>query len=353
LVPDWICGFSQVKGAEMMTKKDWSNYGLIVFIPILFVALVYATEAFTRNSFFVCGNGNCAEPIPANIWNVLRVDTNTDVSSSTDIQEDTEGRKVIALRYNGRMNWFFLGEIFLYACLGSLVIAATLTFQLFSRLKILAAGGVIALSAIIGLFFHAHPEIHMAVFLILFEKAITDEVPVIAQTTNFLNSLGNAAIFALLLTICASLLPSQDESAPLDMKQLSTRIKYQRIVLYTGTFLLVTAMLLKKSIYQWSLAYTSQAEVLEFSKNFLAGFLTLEGGFYTLVLAAAYFPAALVLQRRAQVLIGLSVDEPEMGIKLKEHGINFSLKESLPHILAVLGPFLTGPVGDLLTGSLF
>ena len=130
-------------------------------------------------------------------------------------------------------------------------------------------------------------------------------------------------------------------------------MKYLRIILYTGTVLLVTAILLKKSIYQWSLAYTAQDDAIETARNFVTSLLTLEGGFYTLVLAAAYFPAALVLQRRAELLAGPSLDETEKEIKLKEHGMNFSLQESLPRILAILAPFLTGPVADLLTGNFF
>ena len=336
-----------------MMKKDWSNYSVVALLPFLFVAIVYATEAFARNSFFVCNNSNCRESIPANIWKVLKIDPDTDKPSATDLIENDEERKVIALRYSGRMTWYFLGEIFLYVCIGSLAIASVLTSQLVPQSRIISALGVITLSLIVGLFFYGNPKIHMAIFLTIFGKAITADVPAIAQITNILNSLGNAAVFSLLIAICATLLPSQDDSFPGGMKQLSTRMKYLRIILYTGTLLLVTAILLKKSIYQWSLAYTPQDDAIDTARNFVTSLLTLEGGFYTLVLAAAYFPAALVLQRRAQLLVGTSLDETEKEIKLKEHGMNFSLKESLPRILAILGPFLTGPVADLLTGNFF
>jgi hypothetical protein len=336
-------------------KKDWSNYGVVALLPFLFVVIVYATEASARNSFFVCNNSNCNESIPANIWKVLRFDSDGGKSSATGPLEDNEERKVIALRYSGRMTWYFLGEIFLYVCIGSLAIASVLTAQLFPQLGILWAFGVITLSSIVGLFFYGHPKIHMAIFLTIFGKAITADVPAISQITNILNSLGNAAVFSLLIASCATLLPYQDASSdasfPGGMKQLSRRMKYLRIILYAGTVLLVTAILLKESIYQWALAYTPQDDAIETARNFVTSLLTLEGGFYTLVLAAAYLPAALVLQRRAQLLVGPSLDEAEEETKLKEYGMNFSLKESLPRILAILGPFLTGPVAELLTGK--
>jgi len=335
-------------------KKEWSNYGIVALLPFLCVVIVYATEAFARNSFFVCHNSNC-ESIPASIWKVLRVDSDGGKSSATDLTGNNEERKVIALRYSGRMTWYFLGEIFLYVCIGCLGIASVLTAQSFPDRRILWAFGVIAFSAIVGLFFYRHPEIHMAIFQTIFRNAISGDVPAIAQITDLLNSLGNAALFSLLIATCATLRPSQDvsngTSFPGRMKQLSTRMKTLRIILYAGTLLLITAILLKKAIYQWALAYTPQDDALEIARNFVASLLTLEGGFYTLVLAAAYLPAALVLQRRAQVLVGLSLDEAEQEVKLKEYGLNFSLKESLPRILAILGPFLTGPVADFLTGK--
>lgn len=341
-----------------MKEKDWSNYGVVALLPFLFVAIVYATEAFTRTSFFGCGrsDSNC-EPIPENIWKVLRIDADAAQSPASDLTGNDEERKVLALRYGGRMTWFFLVEIFLYVSIASLGIASVLIFQLVPQRRIVWAFGALTLSAVVGLFFYRHPKIHMTIFLALFAKAITPDLPAISDITNLLNSLGNAALFSLLIASCATLLPSQDPSfdasSPGGLEQLSKSVKSLRIILYTGTLLLVTAILLKKSIYQWSLAYTPQDDAIETARNFVASLLALDGGFYTLVLAAAYLPAALVLHRRAQYLVGPSLDETAQEGKLKEYGLNFSLKESLPHVLAIAGPLLTGPVAEFLTGSFF
>ena len=181
---------------------------------------------------------------------MLRVDTNGDQPSAADPAENNEARKVIALRYSGRMNWYFMAEIFLYVSIAALGIAAFITSQLSPAPRILSILTVIAFASVVGLFFYNHPEIHMAIFQTIFKEAISVDVPAIAQITNFLNSLGNAAVFSLLIAICATLLPFQDESLQGGMKELSTRMKYLRIILYTGTALLVTAILLKKSIYQ-------------------------------------------------------------------------------------------------------
>ena len=345
-----------------MMKKDWSNYSFIAILPFLAVAIVYATESLARGAFFVCNGGNyCSEPIPANIWNVLKVDSEVNDLPSADpekiaeekLLKEIQDRKSTALKYSGRMTWYFLGEIYLFVCIAALAVASILTFQLFPQRPFFWMLVAIILSSIVGLSLYATPAVHMTIFLAFFEKAITDDVPAIAQITNFLNSLGNAAAFSLLFAACATLRPSDEEIFPEGMKQLSKRMKYLRLVLYAGTLLLVVTILLKKSIYQWSLAYTSQEEqIAEIAGNFVSNLLTIDGGFYTLVLAAVYFPAALVLQRRANLLADLPVEEIEKGKKLKEYGLTFSFVESLPRILAILGPLLVGPVGELLTAML-
>ena len=124
----------------------------------------------------------------------------------------------------------------------------------------------------VGLFFHANPQLHMAIFLTLFEHAITPDVPTIARNINFLNSLGNAALFSLLLASCILLRPVQNESLPESLKELSTKTKDMSIILYTGTALLVTAIMLKDAIYQWSLAYTAQDSSIEIARDFITGF---------------------------------------------------------------------------------
>ena len=326
-------------------KKDWSNVGLIAFLPLLAVVMLYTTEIVWRNSFFFCTTGHCNESILDHIWNVLSVNPDSNPPSSTNLDE----RELTALRYGGRLTWYLLGEFYLFVCLAALVVAAMLIFQLSPHQPFVRMLGALLLSLLVGLFLFRNPKIHMAVFLIILEKTIKHDVPAIIPMTDFFNSLGNAAAFALLLASCATLFPSPETAYPQGMKLLSQKMKALRLVLYTGTILLVGTMLLKRAIFQWALAYTSQEEqAVEAARLFISNLLTMDGGFYTLILAAAYLPASLILQRRAQRLPDLPVEEPEKEKKLKEHGLVFSWAESFPRILAILGPFLVGPVGELL-----
>ena len=330
-----------------MTRKDWSQHGLIALLPFLAEVLVFMTEASARNFFFVCAPGGC-ESIPQNIWKVLPFD-----APSADISNSDAGRELIALRYSGRMAWYFIAEVFLYVCAGVMILSFFFVFQSSLRPRVVWTSGLVVLSSLVGMFFYNHPEIHMAIFQTIFEKAITGDMPAISQATRFLNSIANAAIFLLLMAACVVLVPSSVDSVPEGMKQLSAGAKRLRLILYAGTILLVTAMLLKKAVYQWTLAYIPQGDFLDTAQNFVTSLLTIEGGFYTLVLAASYVPAALVLQRRALLLVDGAVDEAAREAKLKEFGLNLSFKETLPRVLAILGPFLTGPLGDLLNLNFF
>jgi hypothetical protein len=57
-------------------------------------------------------------------------------------------------------------------------------------------------------------------------------------------------------------------------------------------------------------------------------------------------PSAFIFKHRAKVLAKkLPLDKQEETLKRK--GFTFSFSESMPCIIAVLGPLLAGPIGEL------
>jgi hypothetical protein len=336
-------------GLYKTMKKDWSNYRLVAVLPLLAVVILFATYMKVTNVFF-CKQRECKDAFSAIMWNVLDID-----SAASDSKEKAKPDAVktlkasTALKNTGLMTWSFLGMVYLFVCLATLAASSLVTFQMLQR-PVVCTVIVIILSLSVGIVLLFHKEWHMPIFMALFPNTIAKDVPAIEKITNFLNCLGNTAALSILLTSCATLLPPYKHSFPQGLQQLSRRMKYLRIVLYVGTLLLIVAVLLKKAIYQWSLAYTSQEPGLtKIASDFLSSILAIEGGFYTLVLVAVYLPAAVVLQRRARVLDALPVEESEREKKLQQYGLSFSFTESLPRILAILGPTLVGPVGELLS----
>jgi len=112
--------------------------------------------------------------------------------------------------------------------------------------------------------------------------------------------------------------------------------------------MLVSGVLLIRSVYQWSLAFLLRDDqAVKVAERFFSDLLSIEGAYFTLVLAVVYLPAAFILQRRADSLSELPELDTEKEKVLKEYGLGFSVMQSLPRVLAILGPLLAGPVGEL------
>lgn len=138
--------------------------------------------------------------------------------------------------------------------------------------------------------------------------------------------------------------------------ELARRIDALRLLLYTGTAALVTTVLRVSMTFRWGLSHlpsgenveTGTAAAVKVLQNFTSAFVSTQSASYTLFLAAVYVPALLVLSRRAEVLAGVRRPAPEREEWLKTRGLAASLSEHLPRIVAILGPFLAGPLGDLI-----
>jgi hypothetical protein len=334
--------------------KIWSAKKLAI-LPFLAVVILYGSYDFARKSFFFCQTGHCQESIPGNLWKVLKLDTDLDASNlqATGATKEEAAsrefrlREANSARYTGRMTWYFLAMVYIFVCVGSLIVAALITCHLFPDRRVFYLAALLGLSAAVGLVLYLNPDVHMVIFSKLFKLTIVKDVFPIERITNLLNSIGNAVAFSLMLASCATLLPSHDRRSLRGLKQLSTRMSYARAILYAGTFLLVTTVILKSSLFQWSLAFTShEPQLNKVAMSFVSNLLSVEGGFYTLVLIAVYVPAAFVLQKRTAYLNELPIDDTERAKLLSQHRMTFSFTESLPRILAILGPVLAGPIGQ-------
>jgi hypothetical protein len=337
-------------------KNDWCHSRAVAVLPLIAVVVLYATYAYARRSFFFCNTGRCNESIPANLWRVLKIESGSE-QNATEKKEDLLSQELrlrerTSLIYSGRMTWYFLMMIYLFICAGSITVSLIIIFHLFPNHRVLLLLLPVTLSSLFGIYFFSRPAVHMVLFMEIFKNTIVKDVPSIERITNLLDSIGNAAAFCLLLTSCAILLAPYHLSFPQGLRELSRRMSYARSVLYTGTLLLIVTILLKGSLYQWSLAFTSrEPAAVKIASSFVSSLLAVEGGFYTLVLVAVYVPAAVVLQRRAYCLRKLPTGYEEREKMFAQHGMTFSLKEALPRILAILGPFLAGPIGQFLSRS--
>lgn len=160
-----------------------------------------------------------------------------------------------------------------------------------------------------------------------------------------MNTLGYAAALSLVLATCTILWPSSDSG----IKWLSAKVKQLKVALYAGTLLLVGSVLLLRSLFQWSLTFISQPDQSSWKaiEGFNTSVTSAEGGFYTLILAAAFLPAFYILKKRAQARPGLPQEKKEREQILKAHDLMFSLPETSKRILTISAPLLGGLIADL------
>ena len=133
----------------------------------------------------------------------------------------------------------------------------------------------------------------------------------------------------------------RSESKPKnDAKHVKEQIRYLRMMLYVGSFLLIIATLRLRIILSWTLEYlqpyplAADEKQISFLVNSLNGFIanvvTSMGTFYSLLLAVIFVPAILILIKRA----------PKSGDVISP------LSEQLLRLPAIMGPLLAGPIWE-------
>jgi hypothetical protein len=147
------------------------------------------------------------------------------------------------------------------------------------------------------------------------------------------------AVTALLALAASTVLYSPKAQSETETEHLQQQMRSLLFILYTGAVFLVLAILRLSAILHWSVAYlqpmADHKVALFLFENLNAvttGIVTTMGSLYTLVLAAIYLPAAIIL-----------------NLQSKKKDVTLPISVHLLHLAAILGPLLAGPVGELLS----
>lgn len=329
---------------------------LIAAIPlvlIIFSALLFDN---TVNTYIRCEGLKCTS-----ITNYLNniFEQQAPITPAAPVQDNIEEKKksqlekdkLLSARFGSRITWSFLKSIYFIISLTVFLVACVVTYKSLAdsgKSAIIWATIAIALSAGLGIVLWHEPQYFMSVWDPLFENTIRNDVTNIRDVMVRLNSFGFAAVIFAALASCTILYSPNENTSPAGLKQLSVKMKNLQLILYVGTIMLIVGVLLMRSMYHWSLTFISRdAALTEAVKGFFTNLLSAEGGYFTLVLAAIYLPTAMILRRRAGSLIGLPESNTEQETLLKEYGLTFSLTDSLPRVVAILGPLVAGSIGEL------
>lgn len=329
---------------------------LIAAIPLASVLLLLLLFVIPVKKYVQCQSPCQDISDEANLKRVLVV---PDPTAGEVLENDPEIKRKKAISnqertglvYSGRLTFLFFAVTYaavsaIALAIGCFVIAKSFASESKHPIwwMILVAG----ICGAAGSYLYNHPELYMRIFDPLLKITISADLAAARTLMMIANSFGFAVALLLTLASCAVLYSRHTGSYPDGLRQIAAQTKHLRLVLYVGTVMLVTGVLLMRSVYQWVLAFLwRDAQVVKVADRFLSELLSIEGAYFTFILAAVYLPAAFILQRRADSLAELPELETEKEQVLKDYGLGVSLTQSLPRVLAILGPLLAGPVGEL------
>jgi hypothetical protein len=282
--------------------------------------------------------------------------------------DEVKSRKAISERYGGRFIWMFLIGVNVLFCLISLIVFVLL---IYNSVGFKWTAGLLLGIVIIGIALGSYPDVNTHLTGPALKATIESKregVINIFAIMSFVNILNYVTILLQVVTICAILFPKkektiltnishnnfnnlddlslyvhQNEKNNCRIQSLIKKKDYLQIVLFISAGLLVVGVLRMKSVLDWSVTFMTP-ETVGVAKVFFANLTTVIGGFFTLLLTSTYLPAAFILQKRAELLFKNSE-------VLKKQGFTFSFSESLPRILAIAAPLLTGPIAELFKNS--
>jgi hypothetical protein len=362
---------------ENLFEKKWLSLTPLLILIGFLIIYVFAQNGFIESNLNFSNEECTARKKNNEQADCARVEPTYIFSTATEPfdqagnlvkdekQSDTQSRAKIAERYNGRLlAMFMIAANVLFG-----LIAFSIFFFLIERLQGYKwAFGLIAVSILFG-------------FILSFTDRMPLMEPILRNTIGSLwggmagifdvirlvNSIAYGATLAFVFAICVNLYPEKNGSAvsgDANEKKAPEKIDSQddamkklqdladkkanlETLLYIGTVLLIVGVLRMTAMGNWSLAFMTP-ETAKIANTFFAHLTTVIGGFFTLLLATAYIPAIYILQQRHQVLLDRYAENGiDTAKEAEKTDFIFSMKDALPKIIAIIAPFLTGPIAEL------
>jgi hypothetical protein len=368
----------------------WYNTNRASAAPLVVFVLLFASFFASQGLLTTCGKrlAGCSGLAGDNVGKLARRDRNDVLAvafapiapaprSPTDTaavrkkkESDTAQQtalKIAVTRLDRRFLWAFfagLNALLAVAC----VVAAALLARAAAPLAKLGAGGraaLVTLASIVVLIvaWRVFGAADMPVMMPILSATLARDprlgMPQAGAVMSFLNSLSLAGSVALVIGIWMLLRPRAAEQGrparATDRDDLFARLAaleqcsaYLRLFLYVGTASLVVGVFRMNATIAWT-----QSFLLPGDESILdplrVTMVTVIGAFYSLVLASLYIPSVLILRARARGVIQDATVPAE--VKAEASGkldVYSNYSTVLPRIVALLGPLLAGPIGELM-----
>lgn len=298
-------------------------------------------------------------------WNEVLESQESQLETLTGRKEGSEKQlaaiqKQLSARYSSRMLWVFLTGVSLTLSVAAIVIAI---FAIWNSLKsagrsfqwkryLFPLGVIIATSGAAFLFAfctYRNKEGYMSVVLPMLNQSLSHEGSFLIDGINFYNVIVFAVIIFLVVASCSILYKVLATGAENNEKAeksnaYSISRKYLQAILYVGAAMLVVGIIRVGVIQEWHLSFVSDVQenaYIDSLRSFFGSSLNVQAGFYSILLAVIYFPAAYFIRQNTAAL-DLEVKETE------DKGLSFNWTDFIPKLISVFSPILAAPLGALI-----
>lgn len=165
---------------------------------------------------------------------------------------------------------------------------------------------------------------------------------------NVLNIFSIVAPVAALMAACSTLAPPKDGGSG-DLAFLGGQARSLRTLMILGSCYMVAGVLHMAVWLGWPASLVMEPGLSKVLLDQAMAITLFWGGGSTVLIAAFYAPALIVLSKRAELVLarnpeGAGGKSPKTF--LEEHGLSLSFGKQLPEFMVVIAPLLAGPVGS-------
>lgn len=306
--------------------------------PLLATSAVTALYVFFYSYFL-----HCSEPTS---------DCNPLGAIASPLSKHSSGGAMRVTSYVGEAMWTLCNGVHTIVCIAAIIVSVVIIYHLLSdypvKVRWLVILLIIIMAADASLLFALWTSTDVgAPAPQLMGLTVVRVLPKINNYNRLFDALGLTAALSLTWAACATLWQAYPGSVH-DEQEIRGRIRMLRYILYVGAVMLVIGVFRLSVMLNWAASFFApEGAEAKTVAGLNSSIITLQGSFYTLMLTALYLPAALLLRYRARQLATAQPPE-EQESWLQKHGLTLSFTDYLPRILAILGPLMAGPIGELL-----
>lgn len=328
---------------EKTAPSKW--YRLIVrlpdlltdLLPLLVPIVVFVTFFIFYNTLLFCSSTNPCTPLTA-----------AEIASGISNLDQTR-----AAIYVARASWALINGVHILACCAAIVTAGIVIYTALPKadysvpmkwmlifIVVVAAADFSILVAI-----WASGDVSSPAQTLL-RPTVGQMVPWINRYNRLVDALSLTGTLTMAVAACATIWrhDATDETEA----QLKQRVNLLKPVLYVSAATLAIGVLKISATHGWAASYLPpESEIGKSVISLVRGIVASMGTLFTLLIAGLYVPAALLLRARIRKLATREQPADPDGW-LASHGLTLSFSQSVRSVVALLGPLLAGPLGELI-----